>query len=126
MGRLGWALGLAFTLLAAHVALAQDSTNFGGGRPEDRYFSVDASVEPGRRGPTAAGYILNRYEYHATRVRVRLQAVDASGRPLGPVTTYLDEVPPHQRTFFRAALPTGATGVQGSVESFEWAPRGGG
>jgi len=124
MRRRGIAFGLSLILIA-QVAAAQES-NFGGGRPEERYFSVDASVASGRHGRVAEGYVTNRYDYLAQRVRLAVQPLDAAGRPLGTLTAYVDEVPARNRTFFRTALPPDAVGVRASVMSFEWAPRGGG
>jgi hypothetical protein len=122
----GLALGIAIGLLAAYGAGAQESTNFGGGRPEDRYFSVDASVASGRHGPMAQGYVVNRYDLYATRVGLVLRPIDATGRALAPVRAWVYNVPANQRTFFTAALPPATARVEGTVESFEWAGRGGG
>jgi hypothetical protein len=125
MTRRRFALGLVLTPFAARAAAAQES-NFGGGRPEERYFSVEATLGSGRRGPVAEGYVTNRYDHYASRVALTLIPVDANGRPLGPITTYVSGVPPRGRTFFRTPVPAGATGVQASVAYYEWAPRGGG
>lgn len=125
MTRRRFTLGLLLAPFAARTAAAQES-NFGGGRPEERYFSVDATLGHGRRGPVAEGYVMNRYDFHATRVRLTLQPVDAAGRPLGSVTAYVGDIPARNRTFFRTAVPPGATSVRASVEYFEWSPRGGG
>lgn len=125
MTRRRFALGLLLAPCAARTAAAQES-NFGGGRPEDRYFSVEAALGHGRRGPVAEGYVTNRYDFHATRVRLALQPLDAAGRPLGSVTAYVGDVPARNRAFFRTAVPPGAVSVRAGVEYFEWAPRGGG
>ena len=125
MTRRGFTLGLVLAALAARAAPAPAS-DFGGGRPEERYFSVEAEVTPGRRGPMAEGYVTNRYGQHATRVALTLVPLDASGRPLAPVTVYVPGVPAGSRTYFRASLPAGTTRVQASVANFDWAPRGGG
>lgn len=124
MTRRRFTLGILLAPFAVRTAGAQES-NFGGGRPEDRYFSVETHLASGRRGPVAEGYVLNRYDHHATRVALTLTPVDAAGRPLAPVTVYVPGVPPRSRTYFRAALPAGTTAVQASVANFDWAPRGG-
>lgn len=125
MTRRRFGLGLLLAPFAVRTAAAQES-NFGGGRPEDRYFSVEAALGQGRRGPVVEGYVANRYDFHATRVRLALEPLDGAGRPLGNVTAYVGDVPARTRAFFRTAVPPGAVSVRASVESFEWAPRGGG
>jgi hypothetical protein len=125
MTRRRFALGLLLTPLTVRAVTAQES-NFGGGRPEDRYFGVDAAVSPGRRGPVAEGYVTNRYDHYASRVAVTLEPVDAGGRPLGPVTTHVTDVPPRGRAFFRRPVPAGTAAVHARIAYFEWAPRGGG
>jgi hypothetical protein len=125
MTRRAFALGVLLAPLLAGSAVAQES-NFGAGRPEDRYFAVEAGVGAGRRGPIVEGYVINRYEYYATRVVVSLVPVDGAGRSLPSVTAYVHDVPPRGRTFFRAPVPAGATAVRASVAAYDWAPRGGG
>lgn len=115
--------------LAAPLALrpaAVPASDFGGGRPEERYFSVEAGLASGRRGPVAEGYVTNHYDVHALRVRLALEPVDAAGRPVGAATAQVWHVPPRARAFFRTPVPPGAAGVRGHVADFEWAPRGGG
>ena len=117
---------VASILLTPLVTLpATAQSDFGAGRPEERYFSVEARIDSGRRGPVAEGYVHNRYDVHAARVQLALTPVDATGKPLGRVTTYVGEVPARSRTYFRAPVPPGAAGVTASVVSFDWVPRGG-
>lgn len=115
---------LLLTPLVTRPAAAQ--SDFGAGRPEERYFTVEARVGSGRRGPVAEGYVYNRYDFHADRVRLAVTPVDAAGKPLGSVTAYVGEVPPRSRTYFQAPVPPGSAGVTASVASFDWVPRGGG
>lgn len=122
--RRSFAVSLLLVPMLARRAAAQ--SDFGGGRPEERYFSVEARVVSGRRGPMAEGYVYNRYDFHADRVRVALTPADAAGRPLGTITAYVAEVPPHSRSFFQVPLPQEPASVTARVESFEWTPRGGG
>jgi hypothetical protein len=111
-------------VLVSELAAAQES-NFGDGRPEERYFTVEASVGAGRHGPVAEGYVVNRYHYLAQRVRVTVQPLDAAGQPFGTLTAYVGDVAGHNRTFFSTTLPPGTAGVRASVTYFEWAPGGG-
>lgn len=119
-----FAAALLVASLDARRAGAQ--SDFGAGRPEERYFTVEARVDNARRGPVAEGYVYNRHEVHAVRVRLGVTPIDATGRPLPAVTAWVGDVPPRSRAFFTAPLPAGVSGVTASVTSFDWAPRGGG
>jgi hypothetical protein len=125
MTRRQFALSVLLAPLAARTAAAQDS-GFGGGRPEERYFGVEAELGTSRRGPVAEGYVTNRYNQYADRVVLTLIPIDAAGQPLAPVTAYVNGVPPRNRTYFRTPVPPGATAIRASVAYYEWAPRGGG
>jgi len=112
---------LVLTALGRRQAAAQD---FGSGRPEDRHFSVEVGLRDG--GSIAEGYVTNRYDNYALRVGLVLSPTDGAGRPLTPVRTDVRDVPARHRAYFRTRLPAPATSIRGQVESFEWAPRGGG
>jgi hypothetical protein len=115
---------IALTLTAAAGAAAQD---FGAGTPESRYFRVDSVVTAGRRGPQIQGYVYNVYDAHAVRVRLRMEALDATGRVLDTRTVFVPtDVPARGRAFFEAPAPAGTASARVSVLNFEWAPRGGG
>lgn len=121
MNRRGFLLALALTALGTRRAVAQ---GFGAGRPEDRYFSVDVGLRDG--GSVAEGYVTNRYDQYTLRVGLLLEPMDAAGRPLRPVMTDVRDVPARHRAYFRTQLPAPAASIRGHVDSFEWAPRGGG
>ena len=78
---------IALTLTAV-TAAAQES-NFGAGTPESRYFRTESSVGTGRGGAQVEGYVYNVYEAHALRVRLEVEALDASGRLLERRTAYV-------------------------------------
>jgi hypothetical protein len=121
MTRRRFALALVLGSLGSRQAAAQ---GFGSGRPEDRYFNVDVGLLDG--GSSAEGYVTNRYDNYTLRVGLVLEPMDAAGRPLGVVRTDVRDVPARHRAYFRTRLPAAATSIRGHVESFEWAPRGGG
>ena len=117
---------IALTLTAVTAATAQES-NFGAGTPETRYFRTESSVGTGRGGPQVEGYVYNVYEAHALRVRLDVEALDASGRLIEHRAAYVPlDVPPHGRAYFRVGAPAGTASARVTVQSFEWAPRGGG
>jgi hypothetical protein len=121
MTRRRFALALVLTALARGRAAAQ---TFGSGRPEDRYFGVDVGLLDG--GSSAEGYVTNRYDNYTLRAGLVLEPLDAAGRPLGVIRTDVRDIPARHRAYFRTRLPAPATSIRGHVESFEWAPRGGG
>ena len=108
-------------LLTAGLAQAQ---NVGG--PEDRFFRVQFEAAEGRGGVRVTGYVYNRHIYSAVNVRLRLQALDASGQVVGERFAYvLGDVPAEGRAFF--AVPVQAQGAtyRVSVHSFEFIARSG-
>src|SRR2546425_13191766 len=114
------------SLMTAAGAAAQDS-GFGAGTPEMRYFRVESAVSEGRRGPRVEGYVYITYDVYAIWVRLRVEAVDAAGRPLETRVAYVPlDVPPGGRAFFQASVPAGTASARVSVLNFESAPRGGG
>jgi len=122
----GTVAAIALTLTVLTAVPAQES-NFGAGTPESRYFRTESTVSAGRRGPQIEGYVYNEYEAHALRVRLNIDVLDAGGRVLETRTAYVPlDVPPHGRAFFRVPAPEGATSARVTVQSYEWAPRGGG
>ena len=121
MTRRRFALAVVLSALGTRRAAAQ---GFGGLRPEDRYFGVEVGLRDG--GSVAEGYVTNRYDQYTTRVGLVLHPASAAGRPLAPVMTDVRDVPARYRTYFRTRLPAPAASIRGYVDSFEWAPRGGG
>ena len=121
MTRRRFALALVLAAPGARRAAAQ---GFAAGRPEDRYFSVDVGLQNG--GSVAEGYVTNRYDNYTLRVGLVLEPTDATGRPLPPVMVDVRDVPARHRAYFRTRLPATAASIRGHVDSFEWAPRGGG
>ena|SRR5690242_14881559 len=117
---------IALALATTAGAAAQDST-FGAGTPEARYFRVESGVGSGRRGPQVEGYVYNTYDYGATRVRVKVESLDAAGRTLDTRLVFVTlDVPPRGRAFFTAPAPAGTASARAGVVYFEWVPRGGG
>ena len=116
---------IALTLTVAWGAQAQ--SNFGAGTPETRYFRTEPVVSAGRRGPQVEGYVYNLYDYHATRVLLSIDALDASGRLIETRHAFLPfDVPPRGRLFFETPVPSGTASARVSVESFDWKGTGGG
>lgn len=116
-----WLLGV---LLWASTGLSAAS-DFGGGAPEQRYFTVDVSLVPGTG--QAEGYVRNLADFTAIRVQLDVEMLDAGGATLARRIVYVNgDVPARSRAFVRVPVPSGTASVRATVLRFEWVPRGGG
>src|SRR5437868_5393476 len=120
-------LGAIVLMLAVAAGAAAQTSDFGAGTPEARYFRIESAVSAGRHGPQVEGYVYNVYDAHALRVRLNVEALDAAGRLLERRVAFVQlDVPPHGRAFFQAPAPAGTASARVTVLNFEWAPRGAG
>ena len=92
----------------------------------DAYFVIDWKLVPGPRGQTIEGFVYNRANQPTDRMRLSIEALDASGQIVGRSTTWvLGGVPPNNRTWFSTAAPaTGAASYRIEILSFDWVGRG--
>ena len=118
-------LALAALAVAAGAGLAQD---FGGGRPEERYFRVEFSPATSRSGrPVLQGYLYNRHGEWAYRVRLLVEGLDAAGAVTATSIGYVTgDVPAGGRSYFEIAAPAPAARWRVRVFAYEWLPRGSG
>jgi len=118
-------VALAALALAAGDGLAQD---FGGGRPEERYFRVEFAAATSRSGrPVLQGHLYNRHGESAYRVRLLVEGLDAAGAVLTTSIGYVTgDVPAGGRSYFEIAAPVPAARWRVSVFAYEWLPRGSG
>ena len=118
-------VALAALALAAGDGLAQD---FGGGRPEERYFRVEFSPATSRSGlPVLQGHLYNRHGEWAYRVRLLVEGLDAAGAVTATSIGYVTgDVPAGGRSYFEIAAPVPAARWRVSVFAYEWLPRGSG
>jgi hypothetical protein len=114
---------LAPLLLLASTALATSTYAPGS---LDAYFVIDWKLVPGPRGQTIEGFVYNRANQPTDRMRLSIEALDASGQIVGRSTTWvLGGVPPNNRTWFSTAAPaTGAASYRIEILSFDWVGRG--
>jgi hypothetical protein len=123
VGRVAAGLTVAFLFVGATPGPAQLLY-----APEtiERYFKVEFEVTRGRSGPAVEGYIYNRGNQTAQRVRLQVQRVDAAGAVVGSSGVWVPgEVPMESRVFFRAAVGEAAS-YRVHVQSFDWTCQGGG
>ena len=90
---------------------------------------VEWSAEEDRRGRTVvSGYVYNeRAGSYATGMRLRVEALDASGQTIGSTTGYvLGDVPPSNRSYFEVKAPAKAAAYRVTVQSYTWRGYGAG
>ena len=115
---------LAALLLATPVgAWAQNEVILGA----DRYLRVESQAGHGRRGPVVSGYVYNLTGYHFERVRLAIEAVDATGQVTGSTVGYVSGVvPANGRAYFEVPAGTTSGSYRARVTSFEPVGRGSG
>ena len=117
-------IAMVLALLIAGPVGAQVSGN---SLAED--LRVEWSAEEDRRGrAVVSGYIYNDREgAYATGVRLRVEALDASGKTVDSTTGYVyGDVPPSNRSYFEIKAPAKAASYRVTVQSYAWRGYGGG
>lgn len=118
-------LTLVLLGLAVGTATAQ---NFGGGRPEERLFTISSETVRARSGDTTVrGVIENRGGEWVKRIVLLVEGLDASGRVVG--WTYAPvggELGPGARNWFEVRAPRLGATFRVRVHSFEYLPRASG
>jgi hypothetical protein len=90
---------------------------------------VEWSAGEDRRGRVVVGgYVYNdRAGSYATGVRLRVEALDASGQMVDSTTGYvLGDVPPSNRSYFEVKVPAEAAAFRVAVQSYAWRGYGAG
>ena len=84
-------------------------------------FSVSANAITTRSGkPAVEGYVMNETAFVYRRAVLAIDVKDAGGRPLRTVLVNLnDNLRPHDRVYFRAALPVSGASYDVRVQSAE-------
>jgi hypothetical protein len=112
------AVVLLVVLLGASAGWAQDF-----GAPRDRYFRLDWEAGQPRCGrPTVTGTIFNDHPgLWLVNVRLLVEELDASGRPVSRTVGYVnDEAPPKRRAYFEVWVPVAAATYRVTVQSFDF------
>jgi len=92
------------------------------------YLRVDFGVEPAKGGRTKiSGYVYNSWDKWATDVRLLVEALDASGQPLGSTSVSVyGKVPPGNRSYFDAPLMATGASYRVTVQTADWRTFGAG
>jgi hypothetical protein len=86
----------------------------------ERWFRLEWDVRPGPAGTTLEGYVYNKTDMEAERMRVSIEHLDPSGQVVGETETWvLGNLPARNRSFFQARVPP-ATSYRVMVLSFNW------
>jgi hypothetical protein len=110
------------------MLLAGCASTIGPSRDSVTTESADFTVEahPGTRPAVVEGYVYNKRPWRATRVRLRVESLDAAGAVVGSGVLPLDrEVPNGDRAYFEVAAPVAAPAYRVSVEYVFWRDKSG-
>ena len=90
-------------------------------------FTVEAHADSWRGRPVVAGYIHNKRPLRATRVQLRVEALDAAGGVVGSGMRLLDrDINPSDRVYFDVPPPAEGAAYRVTVDYVFWAPVAGG
>jgi len=114
---------LAQLLLLASTVLAESTY---APATLETYFAIDWKVVPSGRGNNIEGFVYNKANQPTDRMRLGIEAFDASGAVIGRSMTWvLGGVPPNNRTWFSTPVPAaGAANYRIEIVSFDWVGRG--
>ena len=92
----------------------------------DDYFKVEWQPDERRGKPLVSGYVGNQWGFPVRNVRLRVDALDGSGKVTATYIGYVDGVViPGSRVYFEVPVPTSAPGYRVRLLSFD-PVRGGG
>lgn len=122
-GRSATSIALVTVLVLIVMSEAALAQSFGEA-PEQRLrvtWDVGAS-----HGPRIEGYVHNDALWAVTRVRLRIEGLDAGGRPVGETFAWVfGDIGPGDRGYFAVGVIRGASTYRITVASFDAVSRGG-
>jgi hypothetical protein len=86
----------------------------------DRFFALEWSGGERRGRPNVNGYILNNYRVNATNVRLRVDSLDAGGKPVATVDAFVADVPAGGRVYFEVPVKDKAPRYRVTIISWDW------
>jgi hypothetical protein len=88
---------------------------------DTRDFTVEASPGAWKNRPAVEGYVRNKRDMPATRVLLRVDALDAQGAVVASEIRHLDRaIPVSDRVYFNVTPPVVAPSYRVSVEYVFW------
>jgi hypothetical protein len=108
---------VAVTLLVACALPAAAQTS---GSTQDRNFRIDwQPYALGRAAPSLEGYVYNGDRYRVGGVRLKIEALDASGNAIGETYGWVyGNIPSGGRSYFVVTAPRGAASYRLSIVSY--------
>ena len=111
---------LSIALLAPSAGGAQ---NFGGARPEARYFRVEIEGAQSSGRIMVWGHVYNTHYRGARNVSLLIEGLDGSGRVVSKTVAWVNgDVHAGGRRYFEAQAPTPGTTFRGTVLYYDWVP----
>jgi len=112
--RVGWPSALFVGLVAVASAVAQGAEPYA---PQtlDHYFRLEWAKD----GSSVNGYVYSSANRHAAHMQLVVEGLDSSGKVVTKTLTWIRDVPPNNRAYFVAAVPTAAS-YRVRILSFDW------
>jgi hypothetical protein len=104
-------------LLWALGAVTGASAQFG---DADRFFGLEWTGGERRGRPNVNGYIVNNYRVRAGNLQLRVDSLDASGKPVATTGAYVPDVPAGGRVYFEVPVKEKAPRYRVTIVSWEW------
>ena len=120
---------LAVLLLAACATARQGdaSLDAAANTTDTADFTVTAQPGTWRNQPQVEGYVRNKRDFPATRILLRVEAVDGTGKVLTSAIRHLDQkIPANDRVFYQVPPPGPAPAYRVYVDYVFWGGGGGG
>ena len=90
-------------------------------------FTVTAEPGSWRKQLLVQGYIANKRGLQASRIMLRVDGLDSTGKAVWSEVRHLDrDIPPNDRVFYQVPVPTPAPTYRVAVDSVFWRAGGGG
>jgi hypothetical protein len=81
----------------------------------DHYFRLEWSKD----GRNVNGYVYSSANRHAAHMQLVVEGLDGFGKVVAKTLTWIRDVPPNNRAYFVAAVPTAAS-YRVKILSFDW------
>ena len=114
---------LAVLLLAACATARQGdaSLDAAANTTDTADFTVTAQPGTWRNQPQVEGYVRNKRDFPATRILLRVEAVDGTGKVLTSAIRHLDQkIPANDRVFYQVPTPGPAPTYRTQVDYVFW------
>jgi hypothetical protein len=91
----------------------------------DRFFALEWGGGERRGKPNVNGYIVNHYRVGASNLRLRVDSLDAAGKPIATTDAQVPDVPAGGRAYFEVPITQRAPRYRVTITSWDWREAGG-